>query len=132
MAKESGIPATISVDDSGGTLRDISNDVLSFSVGTPNGLLDVTGVDKSAMERLIGLSDGTVQLTVAFNDAASTGSHTVFKTRTGQRTFTWAQSGQTLSMEMFIGEATWARGQDGSLIGTISLSLMSGTVPTWT
>jgi hypothetical protein len=132
VAKEPGITSTISVDDSGGTLRDISNDVLSFSVGTPNGLLDVTGVDKSAMERLIGLSDGTVQLTVAFNDAASTGSHTVFKTRTGTRTFTWAQSGQTLSMEMLIGEASWARGADGSLIGTIGLSLQSGTVPVWT
>lgn len=131
MAKESGLGATISVDDSGGTLRDISNDVLSFSVNTPQGLLDVTGVDKSAMERVLGLSDGTVQLQVAFNDAAPTGSHTVFKTRTGTRTFTWAQSGQTLTMEMLIGESSWARGNDGSLIGTISMSLQSGTVPTW-
>ena len=35
MAKESGLGATVSVDDSGGTLRDISNDVTDFTINTP-------------------------------------------------------------------------------------------------
>ena len=131
MAKETGITSTISVDDSGGTLRNISNDVLSFSVNTPQGLIDATGVDKSAMERLIGLSDGTVSLTMAFNDATGASSFDVFKTRTGVRTFTWAQSGQTLSMEMLVGNVSFSRGQDGNLQLTAELSLQSGTVPTW-
>ena len=131
MAKETGITSTISVDDSGGVLRDISNDVLSFSVGTPQGLIDATGLDKSAMERLIGLSDGTVSLTMAFNGAAGASSFDVFKTRIGTRTFTWAQSGQTLTMEMLVGTVNYSRGQDGGLQLTADLSLQSGTVPTW-
>ncbi|MGH2386246.1 MAG: hypothetical protein ACRDGB_14520 [Candidatus Limnocylindria bacterium] len=131
MAKESGLSAAISIDDSSGTLRIISNDVLSFNVGTPQGLIDVTGVDKSAMERIIGLSDGTFSCVCAFNDTLGASSFDVFKTRTGVRTVTWGQSGQTLSMEMLIGTVTYPRAADGSLQINADLSLADGTVPTW-
>src|SRR3990172_8008467 len=101
MAKESGLASTCSVDDSGGTLRDISNDVTSITLNTPSGIQDVTGLDKSAMERLLLLADGSGSINGVFNDAATTGSHTVLKNyRTilaGQvgRTLTFAVSGQS-------------------------------------
>ena len=46
MAKESGLGATVSLDDSGGTLRDISNDVTAFTIHTPRAEQNVTGIDK--------------------------------------------------------------------------------------
>lgn len=130
MAKESGIGMTFSVDDSAGTLKDLSNDVTDVQFGTPQNLQDITGLDKSAVERLILLADATVSCTFVFNDAAD---HcwAVFKTRTGTRTVTIAISGQTLSMEMLISDVQWTRASDGSFIGTASLQLQSGTVPTW-
>lgn len=131
MAKESGLGFSVSIDDSGGTLRDISNDVLSLSFSTPQGLLDVTGVDKSAMERIIGLSDGSVTVTCAFNDAAGASSFSVFKTRTGTRTVTLVHSGQTLTQEMLVESVDFPRGADGSLLINATLQLQSGTVPTW-
>tara|TARA_Y100000310_G_C20284233_1_gene624061 strand:- start:178 stop:594 length:417 start_codon:yes stop_codon:yes gene_type:complete len=135
MAKISGLGDTVSVDDSGGSLRDISNDVTDFSINLPQNLLDVAGVDKSAQERLIGLSDGTVTLNGVF-DPASNKAHDVFKTRTGTRTVTITlyESGSTdpqLSMEMLVGNYDISRGNDGMLTWTSTLSLQSGTVPTW-
>lgn len=131
MPKESGLGMTVAVDDSGGTPRQIENDITSLNFGTPQGLLDVTGLDKSAFERIIGLSDGTVSGTAAFNDAAGASSFQVFKTRTGSRTVTIVHSGQTLTMEMSVETADWARGNDGSLLLSFSLALNNGTVPTW-
>lgn len=122
---------TLSVDDSGGVLRDISNDVSAVQFGTPTNLQDVTGLDKSAIERISLLADATVSITVpAFNDA-SNASFDVLKTRTGTRTVTILISGQTLTMEMLLGDVQWARNADGSVGATATLSLQSGTVPAW-
>jgi len=135
MAKQSGLGDYIAVDDSGGTARDISNDITSYSVNIPQNLFDVTGIDKSAMERLVGLGDGTVSLNGVFN-SASNKSHDVFKTRTGTRTVTLAVGGNTssnpeLAMEMLVTEYNIERGDDGALNWTAGLSLQSGTTPTW-
>ena len=135
MAKQSGLGDYIAVDDSGGTARDISNDVTSYSVNIPQNLFDVTGIDKSAMERLVGLGDGTVSLNGVCN-FASNKSHDVFKTRTGTRTVTLAVGGNTssnpeLNMEMLVTEYNIERGDDGALNWTAGLSLQSGTTPTW-
>lgn len=52
MAKQTGLGDYLAVDDSGGTARDISNDVTSIQIETPQALIDVMGLDKSAMERI--------------------------------------------------------------------------------
>jgi hypothetical protein len=130
MAKESGLGMTCAIDDSGGTARAISNDITDLQIGTPNNLQDITGLDKSAIERLILLSDGQVSVTCVFNDA-SVSSFIVFKVRTGTRTVTIVHSGQTLAMEMLISACDMNRQSDGSFIITATLELQSGTVPTW-
>jgi hypothetical protein len=135
MAKVSGLGDYLAVDDSGGSLRDISNDTTSVTLNVPQDLLDITGIDKSAKERLIGLGDGTVAITGVFN-SASNQSHDVFKTRSGTRTVTYAVGGNSssnpvLTMEMLVGSYDLSRGTDGGLTWTANLSLQSGTVPTW-
>ena len=132
MTKESGIGMTLSVDDSTGTARDISNDISAVNFGTPQNLHDVTGLDKSAMERIALLSDAQVQVTApALNDAAGASIFTVFGTRTNTRTVSIGISGQTLAMEMLISDVSWSRNADGSLGMQATLQLQSGTVPTW-
>src|SRR6187402_845891 len=99
MAKEPGIGwTTCSIDDSGGSLQAIINDVTSLQFATPRGVQDTTGLDKSAMERLLLLADFSATLTGVFNDAATTGAHTVLKTVPSTsvvRTFSLGVSGQT-------------------------------------
>jgi hypothetical protein len=135
MAKQSGLGDYIAVDDSGGTARDISNDITSYTINTPQNLYEITGLDKSAVERLIGLSDYTVTLN-GVTDYASNKSHDVFKTRTGTRTVTIAIGGNTssnpeLESEMLISSFNQERGDDGSATWTAELMLQSGTAATW-
>ena len=135
MAKVSGLGDTIAVDNSAGSAKTISNDITDFSINLPTALLDVTGVDKSAQERLTGLQDGTVTLNGVTNFATNQ-SHDVFKTRTGTRTVTITlyedgSGDPQLAMEMLVNNYDITRGSDGSSTWTATLSLQSGTVPTY-
>lgn len=135
MAKEAGFPMAVIVDDSAGVARTISNDVNTLTVATPRGVQDITGVDKSAIERQLLLADMSVTLNgAAFNDAANF-SHSVFKTvpsTSVMRTTSIGISGQTLAGELLFTDYSLSRGADGSLTWTAPGVLADGTVPTWT
>jgi hypothetical protein len=135
VAKETGLGwTTCSVDDSSGTPRAIVNDVKSLEFATPREEIEVTGIDKSAKERLLGLADFTVSLEgAAFNDAANA-SHDVFKTvgsASVARTVTLAVSGQTLANEVVFTEASWERDDKGAFTWKAEGALADGTAPTW-
>ncbi len=132
MAKSTGLAwTTLSVDDSGGTPVDIRNDVTNFQFATPRGVQDVTGIDKSAYERLLLLADFTITLNGVFNAAVS---HTVFRTvpsSSVQRTTSLAQASQTLAPEVMYTDYNLTRAQSGELTWTAPGVLSNGTVPTW-
>lgn len=134
MAKESGLGwSTCSIDDSSGTARAIVNDFTNISFATPRGVQDVTGIDKSAYERLLLLADATFEGTGVFNDAANA-SHDVFKTVSStsvQRTVTLTVSGQTLANEMIFTDYPLTRAASGELTFTVPGQLANGAVPTW-
>lgn len=134
MAKETGLGwTTFSVDDSAGAAKAIKNDVTSLPFTTPRGVQDVTGLDKSAFERLLLLADFTVTPTGVFNDAADF-SHAVFKTvpsTSVARTVTMTVSGQTLANECLFTDYSLTRAAEGSLTWTAPGVLSDGTVPTW-
>ena len=72
MAKLSGLGMSgLTVQDSGGVARDITNDVLDITMGNPMATFDVTGIDKSVHERLPALQDAKITITVAFNPATN-------------------------------------------------------------
>jgi hypothetical protein len=137
MAKQSGLGATISVDDSGGTVRAITNDVQSFQFATPVGVLDDTGVDKSAVERLLLLVDFSVSLvTTAINFAAAPSFHDCFKTVTSTRVkrttaILVGSGGGTMTAEVFYTDYQVTRGQDGALGATAPGVLADGVAPAW-
>jgi hypothetical protein len=134
MAKESGLGwTTLSVDTSGGVAKAIKNDITNFQFATPRGVQDVTGVDKSAFERLLLLADFSITLNGVFNDAADQ-EHDVFKTvpsTSVARTVTLAVSGQTLANECMFTDYSLTRAASGELTFTAPGVLSDGTVPTW-
>jgi len=134
IAKESGLGwTTCSVDNSSGVAKAIKNDVTNLQFATPRGVQDVTGIDKSAFERLLLLADMSCQLNGVFNDAADQ-AHDVFKTvpsTSVARTTTLTISGQTLAAELLYTDYSLNRGNDGSLLWTAPGVLADGTVPTW-
>lgn len=128
---------TWNIDDSGGTQRDVSNDVLGATINMPSGIGDITGVNSTGMERLLLLADLSISITAGFNDLATTGFHTVMKNyrtlaaaQVG-RTTTIAHSGQTLAEEILFNDYAWNRGQDGSLVVTAPGSMSDGTLGGW-
>ena len=132
MAKEAPT-ITVAVDDHGSSARSIENDITSLDFATPRGVQDVTGVNKSAMERLLLLADFSITLNGIFNDGANL-SHAVFSTvpsTSVARTVTLVMSGQTLPNETFFTDYTLSRSASGELTWTAPGVLTGGTVPTW-
>jgi hypothetical protein len=134
MAKETGLGwTTLSVDGSDAAANDIKNDVTNFEFSTPRAVQEVTGVDKSAIERLLLLADFAITLNGVFNDAADK-SHETFKdvgSTSVTRTVSLAVSGQTLANECLLTDYQLTRGDDGSLTWSVPGVLQDGTAPTW-
>ena len=133
MAKESGLGFSVSVDDSAGSARTISNDITNLDFATPREEQDITGLDKSARERLLLLADFSVTFNGVFNDASNM-SHDVFKTVPSSsvaRTVTMAISGQTLACEAFFSDYALSRSSSGELTWSAPGALSGGAVPTW-
>lgn len=134
MAKASGLGwTTCSVDDSGGVARAIKNDVTNLQFETPRAVQDVTGIDKSAIERLLLLADFSITLNGVFNAAANQ-SHDVFKTvpsTSVARTVTLTVGGVTLANEVLFTDYPLSRSDSGELTWAVPGVLADGTVPTW-
>ena len=133
MAKESGLGMTVAIDDSGTTARTISNDITSIDWATPREEQDITGLDKSAHERLLLLADFSVSISGVFNDASNM-SHAVFATVSSTsvaRTVTITISGQVLACEAFFSDYALSRSSSGELTWSAPGALSGGAVPTW-
>lgn len=115
----------------------MSTAALSFDISTPRGNADITGMDKSAIERILLLADGQFTLNGQYDPTATTGLHTVCRTMSSTsvtRTVTIVVNSTptaTLSMEMLITEYTLNRGTDGNLTCSVTCLLANGTAPTW-
>jgi hypothetical protein len=134
VAKQSGLGwTTLSVDDASPSLQDIRNDVTSFDFSTPRGVQEITGVDKSAIERLLLLADFSITLNGVFNPSANK-SHAVLRTVPSTsviRTVSLAIASQTLSCECLFSDYQLSRSDTGELTWTAPGSLADGAVPTW-
>ena len=126
MAKVSGITTSVTVAG-----NDISNDVLSIDVSTPYGVQDITGLDKSAVERIMLRADCTGTINFAFN-TASNRSHATLKTP-GSKTFVIVYPGSaTLTFTAVTTDYSLSMATDGSLTGSTPFQLSSGTAAAWT
>lgn len=132
MAKASGLgQTTLSVDDSAGSATVIKNDVSNWQFSTPRAVQEITGVDKSAVERLLLLADFSITLNGFFNSGTS---HTVFKTVPSSsvaRTVTITVNGVTMTNECLFTDYALTRADSGELTWSAPGVLADGTVPTW-
>jgi len=135
MAKESGLGwTTCSVDDSAGSAQAIKNDITNLAFSTPRGVQDITGIDKSAYERLLLLSDFSITLNGVFDDSSAANAHAVFKTVSSTsvaRTVTLTVSGDTLANEVLFTDYPLTRSASGEFTFAVPGVLADGTVPTW-
>jgi hypothetical protein len=133
MAKESGLGwTTFNVDDDGGTARDIRNDTTNLSIATPYNTQDVTGLDKSAVERLALLGDFSGTGNGVFNDAANFSHAVLSGDLRVARTIGIVVSGQTLNNEALITDYALTRAAGGEFTWQAPFALSDGTIPNWT
>jgi hypothetical protein len=134
MAKLSGLGASVSVADSGSVARVISNDVTDFSFTTPKAVQDVTGVDKSAHEKLQLLQDFTCTIKGVFNTASNM-SHDVFKTVCSSaviRAVVIIVQSKTMTVNCYFNDYALTRSATGEFTWSAPGVLGDGTAPAWT
>jgi hypothetical protein len=140
VAKGTGLAwTTFGVGDSGNSVQDIRNDCTSLQFAMPRGVQDVTGLDKSAIERLLLLADFSLTPTGVVNTTATTSEHAVFRTvpsssvlRTVNITMTGSVAANlNQSAAILFTDYQWSRSQAGELIWTAPGVLGSGAVPAW-
>ncbi len=136
MAKTSGLAGVVSVADAGGTARTITNDCTNWAISTPRAVQDVTGIDKSANERILLLADISFTLNGVFNAAANM-SHAVFSTITSTSvnravSVQATSAGSTLATNQLLTDYQVTRAATGELTWQVPGVLADGNVPTWT
>lgn len=126
MAKISGIGTTVTIAG-----NDLSNDITTFTLDTPYGVQDVTGLDKTGMEKILLRADATGSITWVHNIAASH-VHATLKTP-GSKTFVIVYPGTaTATFTAVTTNYALNMGADGSLTGSCIYQLSSGTPVAWT
>ena len=113
---------------------DLSGDVGAINNwSTPVAVLDATGIDKSANERLQGLVSGSLSFNAFFNDAAAA-AHVALRVPTTGAPVTWAigQSvGDVAGMTQSVGTGyDPTRGADGGLTFDVGMESYT-TLPVW-
>jgi hypothetical protein len=126
MAKVSGLTTSVTVAS-----NDISNDITSINVDTPYGVQDITGLDKSAVERLLLRADCTGTMNGVFNTTASK-SHATLKTPGSKAIVIVYPGPATLTFTAVTTNYALSMGADGSLTWSCNWSLSSGTAAAWT
>jgi hypothetical protein len=122
MAKQSGLGSSLFVG-----VYDISGDVGAItSAETMRGQQDVTAIDKSAMERITTLRDGTLSFASFWNTTASTGNIYVLQAAPRTDLLCSAFIGSTLGYPAasILGKQMnfpVTRGQDGSIAATTDI-----------
>lgn len=134
MPKEAGLAFTVANRDTSGGIGTLVNCLLNIDFSITRGVQDVTGLDKSAMERLLLLGDYSSTWLMAFNDATdkSFDVHKTISSADVARTEKLTISAQTLCQEVLLVGMDIARAADGSLTISGPAVLQSGTDPTWT
>lgn len=132
MAKTTGLGwTTCSVDNASSSLQDIKNDVTNLEFATPYNLQEVTGIDKSAMERLSLLADFSGSLSGVFNPSANRIHAVMSGDLRVVRTLSLAVAGVSLPNEVLFSDYALSRAAGGEFTTTSPFSLADGTVPTW-
>jgi hypothetical protein len=125
VAKVSGLGTTYTIAG-----NDISNDILDFTLDTPYGVQQISGIDKSAEERLLLRADATGTINGDFNTAANK-SHATLKTP-GSKTMVIGYPGATATFTAVTTNYAVTMAADGSLVWSVNYQLSSGTAVAWT
>lgn len=125
MTKQSGLGQRLYIQG-----FDVSGDVGSYTMRSSAAVLDVTGIDKNAHERIHGIRDGEVSFNCWFNNASDE-TFDLLDSLPDTNVLAMILTSTTAGQPAFALTAKqvnydWNRGADGSLAGTVQLLGASG------
>lgn len=131
MAKESGV----GIDQLFVAGWDLSGDVSAVqTIACRRAALEVTAINSSGVERISGLTDGEISFNTWYNSTTDQEHTALSSLPTADRTALYFHSNTVGSQAAgIVGKQInydWARGQDGSLAGTIQI-LANGSGVVW-
>ena len=134
--KLSGLGGSVVCGDSSNSANTITDDITNWTLSTPRAVQDVTGVGKSANERILLLADVSITLNGVFDDEATTGAHIVFATIPSTSvarliTLTPTTDDPYIAPTCLLTDYQLTRAATGELTWQVPGSLANGTVPTW-
>jgi len=139
MAKVSAKGAVIEVDDTGGTARVISGDVLSYEIQYQNDTPEVTGFGDGSHNFIVGQVVRGVTLDLLWNTAALTGAYTVIKNITAEGTTVTVKITPESGAEYFSGEficqgiaVSGNASGDAIKLGSANFVVSGAVSPGWT
>ena len=134
ISKTSGLGwSVLSIDDASGAQQAIVNGFTNVQFATPRAVQDVTGIDRSAFERLLLLADFSITLAGVFDGAANM-SHAVFSTISSTsvpRLITLTVNTKTIAPTCLLTDYALTRATGGALTYSVPGVLSNGVVPTW-
>jgi hypothetical protein len=139
MAKVSAKGAVILVDDTGGNPRDISADVLSYSIQYSNDTPEVTGFGDGSHNFVVGQVVRGVSLDVLWNNAVTTGAFTVLKAIAAGADTVTVKITPEVGAEYFSGEficqgieVSGSASGDPIKLGSVNFVVSGAVSPGWT
>jgi len=133
------------IDDSGGTLREITGFTSISGTGLDYEDMDVTALADAIMNSLPGQPDLTLTVNGRFDTTATTGFHTVFSALAGVATplsfdlrigmrQTWESGEPQFGMTSSATSGVWVKSYtlaDNGIDATAVLRVFGGTAPAW-
>ncbi len=112
---------------------DISEDILTMSIGTPNSMIDVSALDLVGFQRIVGRRDCQISLTTRLS-SASPSAHSVLSPATstsvtGSTVIVFA--GKTLTVHTIVQNYDLADGNDLSAVFSSTLVMDDGVAAVW-
>jgi hypothetical protein len=131
MTKFAGLSVVVNVDNTAGSPVNVSNDVSSISSNGSIGEQVVTGLDKTAEERIQLVED--VEYVLAGRGVASAATRAVLweNLRTTRTVTIDLPDSATVAAEVFFYGFQWGRADDGAFTWSTTMRLNNGTAPAW-
>lgn len=134
--KLSGLGGSVAVADASSVSQTITDDITNWTLSTPRAVQDVTGVGKSANERILLLADASLTLNGVFDDASDM-SHEVFSTIPSTSiaravVLIPTSDNPQITSNYLLTDYQLTRAATGELTFQVPGSLSDGTVPSWT
>lgn len=128
MAASTGLLTSFTFNSS-----DISEDILTMSIGTPNNMIDVSALDLVGFQRIIGRRDCQISLTTRLS-SASPSAHSVLSPATStsvSASCVIVFAAKTLTVHCIAGNYDLSDSNDLSAVFSSTLMMDDGVAAVW-